>query len=226
MKTTLVLLSGLLSNQLIWQHQIRHLSDIASIHVISPSENTPEKMVEAILKEAPPKFALAGHSMGGWLCLEVMRAAPSRVNRLCLLNTTAHMDSEEKKRRRQKMIQRVEKGQFREVVGEIIDKFVYNSLVKDTVEKMFLEIGEEIFIRQQEAMLARHECASILPSIVCPTLTIHAAQDRNFSLEEHRELVEQIPNARLAIVEDSGHMSPMEMPQAVTALLRFWLTYF
>lgn len=226
MKLPLVLLSGLLSNELIWQHQIRYLSDIASIQVISATQNTPEKMVEAILDQAPPEFALAGHSMGGWLCLEVMRAAPSRVNRLCLLNTTARMDSEDKKRRRQEMILRVERGEFREVVQEIVEKFVYNSLVKREVEQMFLEVGEEVFIRQQQAMLARRESLSILPRIAAPTLVIHAMQDHNFSLAEHRELVQTIQGAKFAAIEDSGHMSPMEMPQSVTALLRFWLTYF
>lgn len=226
MKFPLVLLSGLLSNPFVWQHQASHLNDIALIRIISPSQNTPEKMVRAILDEAPPKFDLAGHSMGGWLCLEVMRAAPSRVNRLCLLNTTARIDSEEKKSRRQQMILNTEKGQFREVVRDIAENFVFNPLVKNDVEKMFLEVGEEVFIHQQQAMLARSECLSILSSIRCPTLVVHAAQDKNFPLEEHQELVNQIRDAKLAIVEDSGHMSPIEMPQAITALLRFWLTYF
>jgi len=75
MRIPLVLVSGLLSNSSLWQHQMRHLSEIASIQTISPSQNTPEKMIQAILDEAPPIFALAGHSMGGWLCLELMRTA-------------------------------------------------------------------------------------------------------------------------------------------------------
>ena len=223
MQLPLVLLSGLLSNESLWQHQTRHLSDIASIQVISPSQNTPEKMIHSILNAAPSRFALAGHSMGGWLCLEVMRAAPSRVSRLCLLNTTARRDSEAKRLKRQEMILKVQKGEFREVVREAVENFVYNPLVKNDVEKMFLDVGEEVFVRQQQAMLARSECASILPSITYPTLVIHAAHDRNFSLEEHEELVDQIPDAELAIVEDAGHMSPMENTQAVTELLRLWL---
>lgn len=226
METHLVLLSGLLSNQVLWRHQVRHLSDIASVQVISPIQDTPEKMVQTILEEAPPTFALAGHSMGGWLCLEVMRAAPSRVSQLCLLNTTARIDSEEKKSRRQKMILKAEKGQFQEIVEEIVERFVFNPLVKNDVKNMFLDVGKKVFISQQQAMIKRKECQSILSTIHCPTLVIHAAQDQNFSLEEHRELVDQIQEAQLAIVEDSGHMSPLEMPQAITTLLRFWLTYF
>lgn len=226
MKFPLVLLSGLLSNQTLWQHQSRYLSDIATIQMISPSQSTPEKMIQAVLDEAPPKFALAGHSMGGWLSLEMMRAAPSRISKLCLLNTTARMDSEEKAMRRQNMIQKVEKGQFHDVVKELSNHLVYNNGVKNTVESMFLEVGKNAFINQEKAMMKRGESQSILPAIACPTLVIHASQDKNFSLLEHQELVNQIQNAKLALVEGSGHMSPMEMPQAITALMRFWLTYF
>jgi pimeloyl-ACP methyl ester carboxylesterase len=223
MKPPLVLLSGLLSNKTLWQHQVRHLSDVASIQVISPSQDTPKKMIQAILDKAPSKFALAGHSMGGWLCLEIMRAAPSRVSRLCLLNTTAREDSEEKRLARQQMILKAENGQFPEVVKELVEKLVFNPLVKKEVEKMFLEVGQEAFIHQEKAMLARNECQSILPTIKCPVLVIHAAEDKNFALEEHEELVDQIPHAKLAIIEKSGHMSPMEAPQVVTELLRSWI---
>jgi pimeloyl-ACP methyl ester carboxylesterase len=226
MKIPLVLLSGLLSNRRLWEHQIQHLGDISSIQVISASQNTPEGMIQAILKEVPPKFALAGHSMGGWLCLEIMRAAPERVIKLCLLNTTARSDSEEKRMKRESMIQQAKQGLFREVVKELVEKFVHNPDLKADVEKMFLNVGKESFIHQEQAMVRRNDVQSILPTIQCPVLTIHAMQDRVFSLEEHKEMVDQIRNAKLALVEDSGHMSPMEEPQAITSLLRYWLTYF
>lgn len=222
-KVPLVLIPGLLSNELVWQHQRDHLSDIANVQVISATQDTPQKMVQAILDQAPPEFSLAGHSMGGWLCLEIMRIAPSRVKRLCLLNTTMRMDSDEKKKRRQKMILQAQKGQFHEVVKCLVESFVFNPVVKSQVEKMFFEMGNECFIHQQQAMMAREDCPI---NITCPTLIIHAMKDQVFSFEEHEELVDQIPEAKLAIIEDSGHMSPIEMPQAVSALLRFWLTYF
>jgi pimeloyl-ACP methyl ester carboxylesterase len=220
MKIPLVMISGLVSNERLWEHQRRHLKDIAAVTVLSPSQNTPEKMVQAILDEAPPTFALAGHSMGGWLCLEIMRTAPSRVLQLCLLNTTARGDSAEKKIKRQEMILKVQKGRFQEVVEDMVEHFVYNPLVKEDVRQMFLEVGPDAFIRQQEAMLQRGECQSILPCITCRTLVIHAARDKNFSLEEHKELAGQIGGAKLAIVENSGHMSPIEVPEIITDLLR------
>jgi len=225
MKVPLLLLSGLLSNEILWEHQIRHLSDIASILVISSSEDTPAKMVDAILQKAPPKFALAGHSMGGWLCLELLKADPSRIDKLCLLNTTARPDTEEKKALRQKMISDAKEGLFSEIVDKMVDHFVFNQTVKPAVKKMFLQVGQEAFIRQQESMLARDLDPSSLSKVHLPTLVIHAAEDKNFSLEEHKELASLIKGAKLTIIEGSGHMSPMEKPEEITSSLRSWLGY-
>lgn len=219
----LVLLSGLLSNETLWRHQIDHLSESAEILVISATENTPDQMVKAILDVAPPKFVLAGHSMGGWLALEVIRKASERVVKLCLLNTTARPDSAEKKALRQSMIQRAKEGEFSLVVDELVDVFVFHSPAKPSVKKMFLEVGKETFIRQEQSMLIRKETASILPQIRCPTLVVHAAQDRLFGRDEAQELVSTIPGAKLSIIEGCGHMSPLEMPQDISWLLKSWL---
>jgi len=222
----LVLISGLLSNESLWQHQLHYLREIAPISVFNPSQDSPDKMVEAILKTAPPKFAMAGHSMGGWLCLEILRVAPSRVSKVCLLNATARDDSQEKKAKRRLMIQRCEKGQFEEVARELASLFTQVHQVRKQVLDMFLTVGSETFLNQQKSMLLRKPRGSILAMVQCPALVIHAAQDKNFSMDEQLEFVTKIPNAKLAVVEESGHMSPLEMPQAITSLLRFWLSYF
>lgn len=223
MKVPLVLLSGLLSDKLLWEHQYHHLKNMTSIQIISSSQSSPEKMVEAILKQVPKKFALAGHSMGGWLCLEIMRSVPERVQKLCLLNTTARMDSRQKCLRRQALIEKAEKGYFDDVVNDILDIFIFNKEVQHQVKDMFLKVGKEAFINQQRSMMMRHECLSILPAITCPSLVIHAIQDRIFSIGEHRELVNNIKNAKLVTIQNSGHMSPMEAPEQITDLLRSWL---
>lgn len=221
-KTPCVLISGLLSNATLWHHQIRYLPETV---VFSPDQNTADKMIQSILEASPPRFALAGHSMGGWICLEIMRQAPERVVKLCLLNTTAKSDSHAKQKNRQENISKAKDGGFKEIATKIANSFVFNSRVLDQVEKMFLEVGLEAFINQEEAMLNRKETQSILKSINCQTLIIHAANDRNFSFQDHNELASSIPRAKLAIIEDCGHMTPLERPQALTTLLRLWLDY-
>lgn len=225
-KQTLILLPGLLSDKALWRHQTHHLGDIAHIKVIELTDNSSESMISTVLKHAPKQFALAGHSMGGWLALEVVKAVPERIIKLCLLNTTARSDSSEKYLNRKKMIEAVNQGQFTDVANNITNHFVYHQVVKKDILDMFLRVGQQTFINQQTAMMNREECISTLPNILCPTLIIHAQQDKNFSKEMHEELTYHIPHAQLAIVEDSGHMSPMEMPQAITTLMRYWLTYF
>ncbi len=221
MKIPLILLSGLLSNERLWQHQRQNLGDIATVQVISASDDTPEKMIHTILSQAPEKFALVGHSMGGWLAQEVMRVAPERVLKLCLLNTTSRMDSEEKRISRLKMIDKVKQGSFKEVVKGVVDKFVFNAHVKNDVEKMFLEVGEEAFINQELSMLKRSKM--ILSTIACPTVIIHAEEDPVFSLQEHQEMADLIKNSKLVTIKNSGHMSLMEAPESITANLRAWL---
>lgn len=211
---TLVLISGLLSNKRLWG------ASFPDAIFFSPTEDTPEAMVQNILKEAPPTFALAGHSMGGWLALEIMRQAPSRVAKLCLLNTTSRPDTPEKRALREQLIAQVESGHFLDVVEWVLEFFVFNPAARPQVKEMFLEVGPEVFIRQQRSILMRD---AQLPKITCPTLIIHASEDRAFTLEEHQELQRGIPNSRLEVVKNSGHMSPMEAPQAVTKLLQGWL---
>lgn len=223
MKIPLILVSGLLCNELVWSHQIKSLSDLALIKVICPNQDTPQKMVEEILNQSPDQFALAGHSMGGWLCLEVMRRASERVTHLCLLNTTAKPDAPAKKAKRKEMIHRVENGQFSEVIEELVTNFVYDANIKERVKGMLQNAGEQAFIREERSMLLREECLSILPKILCPTLVIHADQDRVFTLDDHQELINNIPKAKLSILADCGHMSPMEKPEVISFLLRSWL---
>ncbi|CRX37561.1 alpha/beta fold hydrolase [Estrella lausannensis] len=223
MKPPLVLIPGMLSNGLVWTHQVKNLSAGASIQVIEAVQDTPEKMVAQILKRAPPYFAVAGHSMGGWLCLELMKQAPSRIVKLALINTTARPDSDEKRSRRRRLIDRTLAGEFDAIVEELAALFVFDDKVRHEVVSMFQEVGPEAFVNQQRAMLARGDTFFALPHIHVPALVIHAALDENFSLEEHQELSETIPGAKLAVVEGSGHMSPMERPEVITGLIREWL---
>ncbi|MBU6384053.1 MAG: alpha/beta hydrolase [Verrucomicrobia bacterium] len=224
MRKSIVFIPGLLSDERVWQHQMAHLREVASLTAIRfQGENHPQAMVEAILKQSPPRFTLVGHSMGGWLALEVMRYAPQQVDALCLINTTARPDSKEKAARRKQWIQMAQEGQFSKIAAELARAMVLHT--NPSVENMFSSQGPKRFIDDEQSMLQRKETFSILPTIQAPTLVIHATQDRVFTLEEHQELTQKIPHAQLALVEDSGHMSPMEQPVAVTALLRYWFTY-
>jgi pimeloyl-ACP methyl ester carboxylesterase len=155
----------------------------------------------------------------------MMRSAPERVAKLCLLNTAARSDSADKLHLRKQMIQTAKKGGFDDLTLRLSNSFVFREPIKKSVQEMFLRTGPLRLIHDETAMIQRSELFSILPTIQVPTLIIHARQDQVFTLDMQEEMGRLIPNAKLALVEDSGHMSPMEQSEAITALMRLWLNY-
>lgn len=224
-KQNLLLLPGLLCDAEVWQSQASHLSDDA--HIIIPDlshADTPDKMVAAVLEQAPNQFALAGHSMGGWVALEVMKKAPERVTKLCLANTTAKLDSKDKANARRDMISKARCGEYSQVIEQLANAFLHRKELLNSVRVM-LERNQDALIFQQSAMLARDNCEAVLTSITCPTLVIHAEHDKVFQLDDSMQLTTSIPHARLAVITEAGHMSLMEQPDQFNSHLRNWLIY-
>jgi pimeloyl-ACP methyl ester carboxylesterase len=222
-KTPLILLPGLLSNDTVFQHQITQLGHMTDIHVITlENVNSPDAMTDKILKLAPPQFMLAGHSIGGWIALRLMKIAPERIIKLCILNTAARGIDSSELSARQTILDRIDNGEFQTIAFEIAEKFVFNKHIQQTVLNMFLQVGEQALINQTRAMMMREDLRDTLPAIHCKTLVIHAEQDRRFTLDLVRELSHLIPNSRFKVIPQCGHMSPMEHPQQITDLMREW----
>ena len=222
-KLPLLLLPGLLCDAEVWSHQRDHLSPFAD--VIIPDLNqaaSPHDMVTAALKNAPTYFAMAGHSMGGWVALEIMKDSPERVKGLALLNTTAHPDSKEKHASRQAMIAQAIKGDYSSIIDKLMTLFVYNTAVTHRV-KLMLERNIHAFINQETAMIQREDCMNVLDTITCPTLIIHSNHDAIFNLDDSRTMALKIKHATFSILENCGHMSPMESPEDVTQQMEQWL---
>jgi pimeloyl-ACP methyl ester carboxylesterase len=82
-------------------------------------------------------------------------------------------------------------------------------------------LGGDVFLRQ--AGQARLSDSDRLGAITCPTLVVAAAQDGLRSLDEARELQAGIPGAALTVIAGSGHMLPMEAPDALAGAILPWL---
>src|SRR6202048_2867953 len=135
-----------------------------------------------ILAEAPPRFALAGHSMGGYIAFEIMRQAPDRVAKLALVNTQARPDTPEATTRRRALIARAQGDEYRAVLDELFPGFVHPSRCEDLglrqlVHDMGDDIGAEAFVRQQTAVMSRADSRPPLAWIKCPTLVLTGDED-------------------------------------------------
>ena len=229
--TPLVLLPGLLTDAGLWEHQIRHLSDLAEVRVADLTGADGVAVLAArVLAGAPGRFALAGLSMGGYVAMEILRQAPERVERLALLDTSARPDTAEQTERRQALIATAEEGRFAAVMPRLLPMLIPASRQEDrsltaALVAMAERMGPEAFVRQQRAIMGRPDSRPSLGRIRCPTLVLVGREDALTPPERAEEMAEAIPGAKLAIVEECGHMSTMERPQAVTALMRMWLRY-
>jgi pimeloyl-ACP methyl ester carboxylesterase len=181
-----------------------------------------------ILAEAPPRFALAGHSMGGYIAFEIMRQAPERVARLALINTQARPDAPEAGARRRGMMARAQNGEYRAVLDELFPGFVHPSRLNDgslrqLVQDMGADVGPEAFIRQQTAVMRRPDSRPTLAAITCPTLVLTGDEDNTIPNSLSVEMADGIHGAKLVILPHCGHLPQPEQPQATAEALAEWL---
>lgn len=228
-RVPLILLPGLLCDRALWRHQIEHLADIADMTVPDlGSDDSVEGMTRRVLAAAPPRFALAGLSMGGYVAHAIMRAAPERVLRLALFDTSARADTQEQSARRRSLIALAEKGRFKGVTPRLLPLLVHPARLADkpltaAVLAMAERIGKEAFFRQQKAVMGRPDSRPFLPRYACPTLVAVGRADAITPIEVSAEMARLIPGAALVTIEGSGHLPPLEQAVAATALLRYWL---
>jgi len=185
-------------------------------------------MARRILAEAPPRFALAGHSMGGYIAFEIMRQAPERVAKLALMNTQARPDTPEATSRRRSLIERARGGDYRGVVDELFPVFVHPSRhgdagLRQIVNDMGEDVGPEAYIRQQIAVISRPDSRQTLAWIKCPTLVLTCDTDNTVPNTLSDEIANGIPGAKLVILPNCGHLPQLEQPQATADALVEWV---
>jgi pimeloyl-ACP methyl ester carboxylesterase len=224
----LILIPGLLCDQAVWTHQAQTLQ----ANIIIPDHGSLDSipaMADAILEKAPPRFVLIGHSMGGRIAFQLFRKARERVIGIGLFDTAAGPRREDEEAGRYKLLE-MARSQGMRAMGEMwVQQMVHperlsdNALI-DAILDMIERKTPDIFAAQIQALLTRPDATSVLPEIQCPALVLCGRQDTWSVLGEHEKMAAVIPHSRLVVIEDCGHMSPMERPSDVTAAMRDWLT--
>ncbi|HYX02366.1 MAG TPA: alpha/beta hydrolase [Reyranella sp.] len=229
-KKTLVLLPGLLNTRRLFEQQIEALSDVADCVVPELWHyDALDAMAEAALALAPARFALAGFSMGGYVSFEIMRRAADRVERLALIDTQAAPDTPERTRRRNDLIEQTHIGKFHGVQRSLLPELVHiaqvdNPAVTQPIFDMAKEVGAEGFLREQKAIMARPDNRPLLVNIDVPTVVIVGRYDHATPLARAEEMAADIATSRLVVIDECGHMSPLEKPDEVSEALRRWLS--
>ncbi|MET0533190.1 MAG: alpha/beta fold hydrolase [Steroidobacter sp.] len=234
MTTTVVMVPGLLCDEFVWSEQRRVLSMYARVWIPDHgSLDSLTEMAQAVLRDAPAEqFALVGHSMGGRVALEIFRLAPHRVLRLALIDTgwlplANGIQGDAEQASRLSLLDSARKLGMAAMGRQWARGMVHPSRIDTPVFKSIVEMIErktpDIFASQIRALLARPDASHQLLAIDCPTLVMCGRQDSWSPLSQHLQMAAIIRGARLRIIEDCGHMSTMEQPEAVTTALTEWL---
>ncbi|MDK9697622.1 MAG: alpha/beta hydrolase [Siculibacillus sp.] len=225
MRPRIVFLPGLLCDAEVFAAQMAALAPVAEVAV---ADFTGCGSIEAMARLALARFdgpiSLVGFSMGGRAALEAVRIAPQRVERLVLMDTGAGPARDGEAAGRMELVELARRDGMRALAARWLPPMVHADREADPtligpITAMVARMDAAIFERQIRALLGRPDARPGLAAIRCPTLVVVGRQDRWSPLEQNRELAETVPGARLAVIEDSGHFSPVERPEAVAEVL-------
>lgn len=220
----LILIPGTLNDAGLWRDQIAPLSLVADVTVADITQGeTLADLARQVLQQVSGPFILAGFSLGGIVAQEILQQVPERVLGLALMDTTMLPDSPAGQARRDAMVKAARAApRFIGMSDRLLESYLgpkalTEGQVGPRIQEMTTRLGVEVFIRQ--SLLERRDTRALLQSVTVPALILFGSHDRITPPALHHEMAALIPQARLIEVPDSGHMTPMEQPEAVTSAL-------
>ena len=224
-----MLLPGMMCDGRLFGPQIMALGAERAIHLPPVGKHDRfEPMAREILDGAPERFALAGLSLGGIVAMELARLAPERITRLALMATNPLAETPQVAAAREPQIVKVMSGSLADVMR---DEMKPNYLapgprrreILDLVLEMAVSQGEGVFLRQSRALQRRRDQQGTLRKLQAPTLILCGAHDALCPVKRHETMAELVPNAKLLVIPDAGHLPTLETPEVVSEALTAWL---
>jgi pimeloyl-ACP methyl ester carboxylesterase len=225
--TPLVLIPGMMCDARMWGG-VDAMLGVPVLHHLPTQAETMSALAAMVLADAPPRFALAGLSMGGILAMEILRQAPERVTRLALLDTNPRAETPEAQARRAPQIARALAGEMDSVIRDDMKPNYLapgpgNQAILDLCMDMALALGPQVFARQSCALRDRPDQQATLAAFKGPAMVLMGAQDRLCPLDHHQLMHDLMPQSRLHILPGAAHLPPLEQPEATARAFRDWL---
>ena len=220
----LILIPGLMNDADVWRDVAAPLSSAARVRVADISRGeTLAGLADEVVEGVEGAFALVGFSLGGIVALEVFRRARGRVSHLGLIGTTAFPDSAERAVARQRVLAQLGTGERFHGFGAMLAKeylapeSAADPALVGRIKAMAERLGPDVLARQ--TLLGRPDNSALLPTIDCSTAVACGALEQVTPPAVHQRLAGAIAGATLEVVPGSGHVLPMERPDAVVRIV-------
>ena len=221
--TPVIFLPGSLCDERVFADQLREIDQPCEVADLTLDDSIAAMAIRVLLA-APPRFALVGLSMGGIVASEIARLAPERVLAMALLDTNLGVADDLQLRTRRRWASDVRSGRFAQVVEELVPALTISPEAHGPlIVEMATAVGPAGFLRQNEALLHRRDQQSIVSRFQGPILIACGSDDRLCSPRVHADLAARFAHARLLVVEQAGHLSSIDQPEALTSGLTDWL---
>lgn len=229
MADALILIPGMMCDLRVFLPQISALSADRAVMLAPVTQGERiEEIASGLMHQLPARFDLAGFDLGGAVALELLRRAPDRIARLCLIGTEPLAETPAQAAAREPLIVGARAGRLDEALGQALlpDHLAQGPerlKLLDQLRRMGGDLGAEIFIRQSRAQQRRRDQQGTLRRCKAETLLICGEHDALTPPRRHEFMAGLIPHARLKIIKDAGHFPTLEQPAAMTEALREWL---
>jgi len=225
----LVFLPGFMCDARLFQAQINALSRERAVTVapIVAGERV-EEVASALLDQLPHRFSLSGLGLGGVVALELIRRAPERVSRLCLIATDAQAETPQVAATREELIVGAQAGRLEDVMRRVIGSDTLAPgpqripLLNDLLH-MAMDLGPDLFVRQMRMLQRRPDQQGTLRRIKVPTLILCGEHDIHAPIRKQTFIADLIPGADLRAIAQAGCVPTLEAPEVVIDAMEGWL---
>ncbi len=232
----LLLIGGTLCDEDLWQGVAAPLATVAQTQICRWDEETdPAALAQRLLREAPPRFALAGMSLGGSIALEIGALAPQRLLGLALIDAHPYGEAVPGSTPAARQAARIEQLEHarRHGLADLVRRRLWPSYVaeqrlqdaalRERIAAMAERCGLAAFERQIEMMRQRVDRRAVLAALPVPTLVAWGRDDRLCPDAWQQAYTAAHPQLRRAALPGCGHFAVLEDPPALAEHLLEWL---
>jgi len=229
--TPLVLLHGFCETHHIWDNLGSSISSFYRVITLDlpgfgDSDPLPEnvKSIQQVadivveeLERLGVKHALfVGHSLGGYVAIDIASRNQSMVKGLVLINSNIFADSPEKKLTRDKIIRFIKKHSAQRFIIQFIEDLFYDKKASlatyNNVKQMAMACTEASLVHYTQIMRDRPDNSEWITQGRLPTLVIAGRHDTIVPLTVSQEMIGMIPIGYGKVLDNCGHMAMCEKP--------------